>query len=115
LRRREGNLTRLADFGRLIALHLRQVLADAEGAKTTAKRFLSLQEAQIRLDITCTVGPARFMSFLAVFHVTNPGCEITLVEGVTAGLSELIAGRTRPRSDGAAQAVQRAARRPAAL
>jgi LysR family transcriptional regulator, hydrogen peroxide-inducible genes activator len=57
---------------------------------TTAKRFLSLQEAQIRLGIMCTVGPARFMSFLAVFHATSPGCEITLVEGVPAGLSELL-------------------------
>jgi len=69
---------------------LRQVLAEAEGAKTTAKRFLSLQEAQIRLGIMCTVGPARFMSFLAVFHATSPGCEITLVEGVPAGLSEFL-------------------------
>jgi LysR family transcriptional regulator, hydrogen peroxide-inducible genes activator len=30
------------------------------------------------------------MSFLAVFHATSPGCEITLVEGVPAGLSELL-------------------------
>jgi DNA-binding transcriptional LysR family regulator len=29
----------LTDFGRLIQPHLRQVLADAEAAKTTAKRF----------------------------------------------------------------------------
>ena len=90
LLRRERKLTHHTDYGRLIAPHLRQVLAEAEGAKTTAKRFLSLQEARIRLGIMCTVGPARFMSFLAVFHATNPGCEITLVEGVPAGLSELL-------------------------
>ena len=54
------------------------------------KRFLSLQEAEIRLGVMCTVGPARFMGFLAHFHGANPGCEITLVEGVPAGLSELL-------------------------
>jgi DNA-binding transcriptional LysR family regulator len=90
LLRRERKLTHLTDFGRLIQPHLCQVLADAEAAKTTAKRFLSLQQAQIRLGIMCTVGPARFMTFLARFHAANPGCEITLVEGVPARLSDLL-------------------------
>ena len=103
LLRRERKLTHHTDFGRLIAPHLRQVLAEAEGAKTTAKRFLSLQEARIRLGIMCTVGPARFMSFLAVFHATNPGCEITLVEGMPAGPSELSLRANRTRCDGAAK------------
>jgi DNA-binding transcriptional LysR family regulator len=90
LLRRERKLTHLTDFGRLIEPHLRQLLADAEAAKTTAKRFLNLQEAQIRLRVMCTVGPARFMSFLAGFRAATPGCEITLVEGVPARLSDLL-------------------------
>jgi len=90
LLRRERKLTHLTDFGRLIEPHLRHLFADAEAAKTTAKRFLSLQEAEIRLGIMCTVGPARFMGFLASFHTANPGCEITLVEGVPARLSEML-------------------------
>ncbi len=90
LLRRERRLTHLTDFGRLIEPHLRQLSADAEAAKTTAKRFLNLQQAQIRLGIMCTVGPARFMGFLASFHAANPGCEITLVEGVPARLSEML-------------------------
>src|SRR5947207_15204578 len=57
--RRERRLTHLTDFGRLIQPHLRQLLADAAAPKTTAKRFLNLQQAQIRLGIMCTVGPAR--------------------------------------------------------
>jgi DNA-binding transcriptional LysR family regulator len=32
----------------------------------------------------CTVGPARFMGFLAGFDAANRGCEMTLVEGVPA-------------------------------
>src|SRR5437667_1448093 len=46
--------------------------------------------AHIRLGVMCTVGPARFMSFLASFHAANPGCEITIIEGVPAGLSDLL-------------------------
>ena len=90
LLRRERKLTHLTDFGRLIEPHLRQLFADADAAKSTAKRFLSLQEAEIRLGVMCTVGPARFMGFLAHFRSANPGCEITLVEGMPARLSELL-------------------------
>jgi LysR family transcriptional regulator, hydrogen peroxide-inducible genes activator len=90
LLRRERKLTHLTDFGRLIEPHLRQLSADAEAAKTTAKKFLNLQQAQIRLGVMCTVGPARFMGFLAGFRGDNPGCELTLVEGVPAGLSRML-------------------------
>jgi LysR family hydrogen peroxide-inducible transcriptional activator len=38
----------------------------------------------------CTIGPARFMGFLASFHAANPGCEITLVEGVPSRLSGML-------------------------
>jgi DNA-binding transcriptional LysR family regulator len=90
LLRRERKLTHLTDFGRLIEPHLRQLLTGAEAAKSTAKRFLSLQEAEIRLGVMCTVGPARFMGFLAAFQTIYPGCEITLMEGVPSRLSMLL-------------------------
>jgi|SRR5215813_319185 len=90
LLRRERKLTHLTDFGRLIEPHLRQLLADAKAARTTAERFLQLHEAEIKLGIMCTVGPARFMGFLAGFHAAHPGCEITLIEGVPAQLSGLL-------------------------
>ena len=75
LLRRERKLTHLTDFGRLIEPHLRQLFANADAAKSTARKFLDLQDAQVRLGIMCTVGPARFMGFLAGFHAANPGCE----------------------------------------
>lgn len=90
LLRRERKLTHLTDFGRLLEPHLRQVYAGADAAKSTAKRFLTLQEAHIRLGVMCTIGPARFIGFLGHFHSANPGCEITLVEGVPARLSDLL-------------------------
>jgi DNA-binding transcriptional LysR family regulator len=38
----------------------------------------------------CSVGPIRFMSFLAEFRATHPGCDVTLVEGVPEHLAELL-------------------------
>src|SRR3954471_4706663 len=90
LLRRERKLTHLTDFGKLIEPHLRQMLTDAEAAKSTARKFLSLQQAQIRLGVMCTIGPARFMGFLAGFRTANPGCELTLIEGVPSGLSRML-------------------------
>jgi len=90
LLRRERKLTHLTDFGQLIEPHLRQLAADAEAAKTTAKRLLNLQQAQIRLGVMCTIGPARFMGFLARFRDANPGCDLTLVERVPGGLSQML-------------------------
>lgn len=90
LLRRERKLTHLTDFGALVEPHLRQLAADAAAAKTTAQRFLQLQQAEVRLGIMCTVGPARFMGFLAAFRHRNPGCELTLVEGIPGRLSELL-------------------------
>ena len=90
LLRRERRLTHLTDFGRLIEPHLRRLSADAEAAKTTARKFLNLQQAQIRLGIMCTVGPARFVGFLAGFHAANPGCEMTLVEGIPPRISQML-------------------------
>src|SRR3954471_2368832 len=90
LLRRERKLTHLTDFGRLIEPHLRQVHADTEATKSTARKFLNLQQAHIRLGVMCTIGPARFMTFLAAFRNANPGCELTLVEGVPSGLSRML-------------------------
>ncbi len=90
LLRRERKLTHLTDFGRLIEPHLRQLAADAEAAKSTARKFLNLQEAQIRFGVMCTVGPARFMGFLTAFRDANPGCDMTLVEGPPSRLSEML-------------------------
>src|SRR3954469_25195671 len=90
LLRRERKLTHLTDFGRLIEPHLRQLFADAEAARSTARKFLSMEQAQIRLGVMCTIGPARFMGFLAGFQTAHPGCELTLIKGLTSVLSRVL-------------------------
>ena len=81
LLRRENNLTHLTDFGRLVRPHLEQMMTQAEAAKSTATQFLRMDSAPINLGVMCTVGPMRFMGFLAEFRMTHPGCEVTLIEG----------------------------------
>jgi LysR family transcriptional regulator, hydrogen peroxide-inducible genes activator len=90
LLRRENNLTHLTDFGRLVRPHLDQMMAEAKAAKSTATHFLHMDNAPIKLGVMCTVGPVRFMSFLAEFRETHPGCDMTLIEGVPARLAELL-------------------------
>ena len=90
LLRRENSLTHLTDFGRLVRPHLEQMMADAAAAKSTATQFLRMENAPINLGVMCTVGPMRFMSFLAEFRATHPGCEVTLIEGVPGRLAELL-------------------------
>jgi len=90
LLRRENNLTHLTDFGRLVRPHLEQMMAEAKAAKSTATQFLHMDNAPINLGVMCTVGPVRFMSFLADFRKTHPGCDMTLLEGVPARFAELL-------------------------
>jgi DNA-binding transcriptional LysR family regulator len=90
LLRREHNLTHLTDFGRLIRPHLEQLVVNAEAARSTAEQFLRMDGAPVTLGVMCTVGPARFMGFLADFRLAHPGCELTLIEGTPDRLAELL-------------------------
>src|SRR5260370_36529543 len=90
LLRRENSLTHLTDFGRLVRPHLEQMMADAAAAKSAAMHFLRMDSAPVNLGVMCTVGPMRFVSFLAEFHTTPPGCEATLLEGRPGHLAELL-------------------------
>jgi DNA-binding transcriptional LysR family regulator len=81
LLRREHLLTHLTDFGCLVRPHLEQMMAEAEAAKSTATHFLQMDNALINLGVMRTVGPIRFMSFLAEFRASHPGCEVTLTRG----------------------------------
>lgn len=88
--RRERGLTHPTDLGRLVKPHLEQVLAESESARSTAKAFLTMENASISLGVMCTIGPLRFVGFLADFQSRNPGIQITLIEGTGAELFEML-------------------------
>ena len=88
--RRERHLTHLTDLGRLMRPQLEQVWQQTEAAKTTAKSFLTLEDAALNLGVMCTIGPLRGIGFVTDFWRTNQGIEITLREGVPQRLGELL-------------------------
>lgn len=90
--RERGNV-HPTELGRLLLPHFAEVLERTRGAKEMAKRFLRLEDAPLRIGVMCTVGPMRFIGFLAGFRAAHPGIELTLSEGVPGRLLQaLLAG-----------------------
>lgn len=87
---RERSNTRLTELGRMLEPHLSEMMVRAEAAKDTATRFLRLDGVQLRLGVMCTIGPARFVNFLARFRASHPGVDITLTEATPDRLCELL-------------------------
>jgi LysR family hydrogen peroxide-inducible transcriptional activator len=87
---RERNHVQLTDFGSLMRTHLEDVFRRSESAKTTAKDFLTLKAAQLKLGVMCTIGPLRFVSFLSAFRKSHPGIAVTVIEGVPSRLTDLL-------------------------
>jgi LysR family transcriptional regulator, hydrogen peroxide-inducible genes activator len=90
LLRRERSRTHLTEFGQTMRPHLEEVLRNAESAATTAKSFLTLENAPLRLGVMCTVGPLRCVGLMAQFSREHPGIAVTLHEGVPVEFSEML-------------------------
>jgi DNA-binding transcriptional LysR family regulator len=91
--RRERKYTHMTDLGHLVRPQLEAILSQSEQAKTTAKSFLQLKDAPLKLGVMCTIGPMRFIGFLSAFGREHPGIEVSLMESVPDRLTEsLMAG-----------------------
>lgn len=88
--RRERILTHVTDLGRLMRPHLEHVLEETEAAKSTAKGFMKLDNAPLNLGVMCSVGPLRFVGFLAAFRRQNPGVALSLKETMPDELLDLL-------------------------
>jgi len=88
--RRERSLTHLTDLGRLVRPRLEQAMREMEAVRETAKTFLNVEQATLRLGIMCTIGPLRFAGFLSGFRAEDPGIELALIEGVPETLSGML-------------------------
>ena len=86
--RRERKYTHMTDLGHLVRPQLEAILAQSEQAKTTAKSFLQMTDAPLNLGVMCTIGPMRFIGFLAAFGRDHPGVEVSLMESVPDRLSQ---------------------------
>lgn len=85
---REGKRLVLTALGRLIEPALQQAVVGAQSARSLAENFKLLKQAPLRLGLQSTIGPARVASFLAIFHRSQPGVEITVEDGSFAALLE---------------------------
>ena len=79
--RREGKHTHITDLGRLVKPRFEQIMADAEDARSTAARFLTMDQASVTLGVMCTIGPRLFASFLSDFRTSHAGIDVQVVEG----------------------------------
>jgi LysR family hydrogen peroxide-inducible transcriptional activator len=94
LLRREGKLTHLTDLGQLMRPHLEEILQETQAVKAEADSFLEAENAPLSLGVMCTIGPLRFVGFLARFRRQNPEIEVSVLEQVPRELTELLlAGR----------------------
>jgi DNA-binding transcriptional LysR family regulator len=85
--RRERNLTHVTDLGLLMKPRLQQIVDGLSDVKRDAKRFLTLEEANITLGIMCTIGPRRLTGLVAEFGRKFPGVSVKLVEGIARDLA----------------------------
>lgn len=86
--RRERKYTHMTDLGHLVRPQLEAILAQSEKARTTAKSFLQLKDAPLKLGVMCTIGPMRFIGFLSAFGRDHPGIEVSLMESVPDRLAQ---------------------------
>jgi DNA-binding transcriptional LysR family regulator len=86
--RRERNFTHLTDLGLLMKPRMQQIIDGLSAAKRDARRFLTLEQANLTLGIMCTVGPCRLTGLLADFGNRYSGVTVKLVEGIPKDLSE---------------------------
>lgn len=87
---RERNHVQLTDFGSLMRTHLEEIYQRSESAKETARNFLTLKAAPLKLGVMCTIGPVRFVGFLNTFRRAHSGISVTVIEGVPHRLTELL-------------------------
>jgi len=90
LLRRERNNTHLTEFGQAMRPHLEDILKNTESATSTAKSFLTLEDAPLRLGVMCTVGPLRCVGLMTQFSREHPGVAVSLQEGVPAELAGML-------------------------
>ncbi len=78
---RDRQTVSVTELGMLMRPRLQQVVEELSKARTDARKFLTLEDAQITLGIMCSVGPRRFTALLGDFRLRYPGISVRLVEG----------------------------------
>ncbi len=89
--RRERNNTHLTGLGEMMLPHLRQVMAETEGARDRAKSFARSEDVPLRVGMMCTIGPRRLLPFLQDFRARHPGIQLLVEDGNAASIQDRLA------------------------
>jgi DNA-binding transcriptional LysR family regulator len=87
---RERRPTRLTQLGLLMRPVLEQVLAREDIVRTLADRFPQVGGNPMRLGIMPSVGPLVLAPFLARFGLERPDIQVTVLEGSSRELKEML-------------------------
>jgi len=88
--RRERQQAGLTELGLLVRPQLEEIAARTRGVGLTARQFLKLENAPLRVGALCTIGPAVITRFLKEFSDKYSSVEITLRDGTPNGLKQLL-------------------------
>ena len=88
LLRRDRGKTALTELGLLMKPRLQNIISELGVVKQEAKRFLTLEKANLNLGVMCTIGPTRFAGLLVHFTAAYPGITLQIFEGIPGQLCE---------------------------
>jgi LysR family transcriptional regulator, hydrogen peroxide-inducible genes activator len=83
---RERNETHLSELGRIVQPHLDEIYEQARLAAQGAQQFASLEQAQLRLGVMCTVAPRDLIQLIAGVRARHPGIRVELVNSTAPEL-----------------------------
>jgi LysR family transcriptional regulator, hydrogen peroxide-inducible genes activator len=89
---RERNETHLSELGRIVKPHIDEIYEQARLAAQGAQQFASLEQAQLRLGVMCTVAPRDLIQLIAGVRTRHPGIRVELVNSTAPELDEALRG-----------------------
>jgi DNA-binding transcriptional LysR family regulator len=78
---RTGKGALLTEAGKILLLHARRIIVEAQDLQLTLNRFKGLDEAFLKLGGSNIPGSYMIPGFIPLFHQQNPGVTITLFQG----------------------------------
>jgi DNA-binding transcriptional LysR family regulator len=78
---RTGKGALLTEAGKILLLHARRIIVEAQDLQLTLNRFKGLDEAFLKLGGSKIPGSYMIPGFIPLFHQQNPGVTITLFQG----------------------------------
>jgi LysR family hydrogen peroxide-inducible transcriptional activator len=87
---RERNRTHLTELGRLMAPHLREVMAQSDDARRRARSFFELKSTRLKLGVVRDVPLEPLSPVLERFLSLDPDAEVLLQDGAPQALREAL-------------------------